>query len=113
MSTEKSKLRDMLVSFLTYSFMLGGAWLLFILLEKVLTYFFPDLLPLSNLSLLEIALALISIFLTLFFGMIIGLLFLLTIVRPFYEKDEMVEFIKPHVPIISTILLRHIDSMYS
>lgn len=113
MSTGKSLLRDMLVSFFTYSFMLGGAWLLFILLKKVLTYFFPNLLPLSNLSLMEIVLALIIIFLTLFFGMLMGLLFLLTIVRPFYKKQEMVEFIKPHVPVISTILLKHIDSMYS
>jgi hypothetical protein len=92
MSTGKSLLRDMLVSFFTYSFMLGGAWLLFILSKKVLTYFFPNLLPLSNLSLMEIVLALIIIFLTLFFGMLMGLLFLLTIVRPFYKKQEMVEF---------------------
>lgn len=113
MSKRKSFLRDGVVSMFTYLFMIGGAWLFVILLRKVINYYFPDLLPLPNLSLTEILLVLIIIFFTLFFGMLTGLLFLLTIVRPFYSKEEMIEFIKPNVPILSTILLKHIDSMYS
>jgi hypothetical protein len=69
--------------------MIGGAWLFIILLEKMINYIFPDFLPLSNLNFIEIVLALIIFFFTLFFGMLTGLLFLLTIVRPFYKKEEI------------------------
>ena len=113
MKDGKAAFRNVVVNFLSYSFILGGAWLFIKLLELVVTIYYPSFFSLENPTPVQIFAALGIAFVAMFFGMITGLLFLLTIVRPFFEKEEMIEFIKPDVPFISVILKKHIENMYS
>ena len=98
--------RDGIINLLTYSFLIGGGWLFIRLLKQVATIFYPSLSPLYNLTPFQI-------FTYMFLKKITGLLFLLTLVRPFFTKEEITEFIKPDVPFISVILKKHIENMYS